>query len=297
MGATFNKTYTSPADLVQLLQQRGMDVGQTEKAEMYLRQIGYYRLSAYWYPLLTTPKTAHVFKQGVHLEQALMMYRFDEQLRLFIFNYIEKIEVAVRAAITNIISRETGDIYWMTNPQWYSVAAYNRSKDILKKEYDKSTEDFIFHFKQTYSEPYPPAWILAEILPLGTLTAIFRDFKIERIKKKVAKEFGLSLPVFCSWMTIVTVTRNLCCHHSRVWNKVLTLKALTEKRMARPWVSSAVQQGRIFYTLCIIKYLVDVVAPDNDMATQLRWLLLRFPQIDLQAMGFPPNWEMEALWQ
>lgn len=226
-----------------------------------------------------------------------MMYRFDERLRLFIFNYIEKIEVAVRSAIVNIISRETGDIYWMTNPKWYSIAAYSKSKDTLKKEYDKSTEDFIYHFKQTYSEPFPPAWILAEILPLGTLTAVFRDFKVERIKKKVAKEFDLSLPVFCSWMTIVTVTRNLCCHHSRVWNMVLTLKARTEKRMARPWVSNAVQQGHIFYTLCIIKYLVDVAAPDNDMATQLRWLLLQFPQIDLQAMGFPPNWEMEALWQ
>ena len=32
----------------------------------------------------------------------MMLYRFDKELRLFIFSEIEKIEVAVRCAIINI---------------------------------------------------------------------------------------------------------------------------------------------------------------------------------------------------
>ena len=44
------------------------------------------------------------------------MYRFDRHLRLLMFNEIEKIEIAVRSAIVNITSRETGNPFWMTDP-------------------------------------------------------------------------------------------------------------------------------------------------------------------------------------
>ena len=52
----FQKPYTSAHDLVCLLQSRGLTVTDTAKAESYLEYIGYYRLSAYMYPLLQMPK-------------------------------------------------------------------------------------------------------------------------------------------------------------------------------------------------------------------------------------------------
>jgi len=50
----FQKPYASAHDLVSLLQSRGLTVADTAKAERYLKFIGYYRLSAYMYPLLCT---------------------------------------------------------------------------------------------------------------------------------------------------------------------------------------------------------------------------------------------------
>lgn len=293
----FAKHYESPADLARLLQSRGMlleDVGETE---LWLKRIGYYRLSAYWHPLLMVPKSAHRFKVGARFGQALMMYRFDLALRLLIFRQIAKIEVAVRSAIVNIVSRESGYMYWMTNGSWFmNAGVFANSMSLIDKEYRKSSEDFIVHFRNTYSEPYPPAWMLAEILPLGTLVTIFRNFRSARIKKLVAKEFDLSLPVFDSWLNILTVTRNSCGHHSRVWNKVFSFSARLESNMRRPWVTH-VSQGRIYFTLCIIKYFVDLVEPGNDMLAKLRWLMVDFPEIDLRAMGFPEGWELEPLWR
>ena len=66
-----------------------------DKAKSYLEFIGYYRLSAYMYPLLQIPKDQHRYKPGTSFNQVMMLYRFDKKLRLFIFNEIEKIEVAV----------------------------------------------------------------------------------------------------------------------------------------------------------------------------------------------------------
>ena len=60
----FNKQFSTSAELVTLLRSRGLYIEDKLKAEDYLDNIGYYRLSAYMYPLLKTPKTAHIFKEG-----------------------------------------------------------------------------------------------------------------------------------------------------------------------------------------------------------------------------------------
>ncbi|MDO4802905.1 MAG: Abi family protein [Prevotellaceae bacterium] len=296
--AHYTKTYSEPSDLIALLKSRGMTIDNEAKAQQYLKRIGYYRMSAYFYPLLAMPKEDHQYKVGSTFRQALDMYRFDRQLRLLIFNQIEKIEVAVRSAMVSVMSRETGDPFWMTNPVHFANSAkFNSSMQKIQQEYNKSREDFIEHFRNTYDNPFPPSWMLAEILPLGVLTRIYENIKVNQYRKKIAKEFDLNIPVFTSWMTIITVTRNNCCHHARIWNRVFTLRALLLSNYTRPWISSTVQQGRIFYTLCIIKYLMDAIVPNNDMASKLRWLFIEYPNIDLAAMGFPKGWEMEPIWQ
>ena len=295
---TYPKTYQTPFQLVQLLANRNLIIEDTNRSEQYLKRIGYFRLSAYFYPLLEFPKENHQFKEGSTFQKALNMYRFDRQLRLLIFNQIEKIEIAVRAAIVNIMSRETNDIFWMTNPTHF--ANENRFINTLQKieeEYCHSREDFIEHFRNTYEEPYAPSWMLAEILPLGVLTRIYENIRDNRLRKLIAQEFDLNIPVFTSWMTIITVTRNSCCHHARMWNRVLTLRALTLNKWSRPWVSPTIQQGRIFFTLCIIKYLLNNIVPTNDLTNKLERLFQSYPDIDISAMGFPKDWQAEPLWQ
>ena len=57
----FTKPYLNAHDLVRLLQSRGLTVNDTAKAESYIEYIGYYRLSAYMYPLLQIPKELHQY--------------------------------------------------------------------------------------------------------------------------------------------------------------------------------------------------------------------------------------------
>lgn len=294
----YTKTYTSPAQLTALLQSRGLHVENVVRTENYLRHIGYYRFSAYLYPLLTMPKENHVFKSGSTFNQALAMYRFDRHLRLLMFNEIEKIEVAVRSAIVNITTRETGNPFWMTDPAcFYDTKTFVKTKLLIDAELAKSREDFIDHFRNTYSDPYPPAWMLAEILPLGVLTRIYDNIKSNQIRKKIAQEFSLGIPVFNSWMTIITVARNNCGHHARVWNRTFALQMLTQRRMTQPWMTLTVNQKKAYFSLCIIKYFLNIISPNNDMKAKVNALLLEYPMIDIAAMGFPHGWENEPLWQ
>ena len=294
----FQKPYTSAHDLVSLLQTRGLTINDSTKAERYLEFIGYYRLSAYMYPLLQMPKEQHRYKPDTSFDQVMMLYRFDKKLRLLIFNEIEKIEVAVRSAIVNIGSEMTGNPFWMTDSSHFiDSGKFHHTMDLIDAELRRSREDFIVHFKQTYSDAYPPAWILAEVLPFGVITNIFSNIKTARIKKSIARRFGLQVAPFESWLTIVTLTRNSCCHHARVWNKQNTIRPTLPLRMTGRWITLPTDTLRIYFDLCIIKYFLDIISPQNDMKAKIDTLLANYPAIDTAAMGFPQGWENEPLWQ
>ena len=89
----FTKRFESSENLVDLLESRGLQICDRNKAIQYLDNIGYYRLSAYMYPLLKMPKTAHLYKEGSTFKKVMMLYRFDKKLRLLMFNEIKKIEM------------------------------------------------------------------------------------------------------------------------------------------------------------------------------------------------------------
>ena len=298
MSITFTKHYKSPEELVALLSERGLVINGKELACRYIRNIGYYRLSAYLYPLLAPPKAQQLFKKGSCLETALMLYRFDKKLRMFLLNEIEKIEIAFRSTLANFVASETGNIFWMTDETMFANAEkFSRTMEKVDRELDGSKEDFILHFKNKYSNAYPPAWMLVEILPLGVVTRIFENLRDNSLKKKIAATFYLPLPVFRSWMTVITLTRNSCCHHSRVWNRIYAVGPMVPRKMNRPWIGDSVSHLKTFYEISIIKWSVDIVSPQNNLKEHLKNLLFAFPNVDIKAMGFPMDWEEEPLWK
>lgn len=128
-------------------------------------------------------------------------------------------------------------------------------------------------------------FFLWHITIFGVLTRIYDNIRSNQIRKQIAKEFSLSVPVFMSWLTIVTVCRNNCCHHSRVWNRTFALRALSMRNMTKPWISVPVNQQKVFFSLCIIKYFLNIISPKNDMTDKLKNLLLSSPQ------STPPQWD------
>lgn len=294
----FNKTYKTPSESIEILKARGLLITDESKAQQYLSHIGYYRLSAYMYPLLRMPKEEHIFKKGVSFEKVMMLYRFDKKLRMLLFNEIEKIEVAVRCAIVNFGCEITGDPFWMTNPRYFSnPAKFNKTIRLIEEELNHSKEEFVTHFKETYSNTYPPAWILMEILPFGVVTNIFANIKDKKLKKRISQSFDLQVAPFESWLTIVAVTRNSCGHHARIWNRVFSIRATIPVKMTRPWILLQTDQLRVYFDMCIIKYFLNIISPGNDMLAKMLSLFAEYPEVDLGALGFPSgNWQDEPLW-
>ena len=106
-------------------------------------------------------------------------------------NEIEKIEVSLRSTIANVVAEETGNIFWMTDATMYANSdKFNKTMELVNKELRSSKEDFIKHFKGKYTNNYPPAWMLVEILPLGVVTRIFENIADNALRKKIAGRFN-----------------------------------------------------------------------------------------------------------
>jgi len=68
-------------------------------------------------------------------------------------------------------------------------------------------------------------------------------------------------------------------------------------KLSGNWITTSVDALRIYYNLCIIKYLLDIISPNNELSTKLVDLFNHFPEVDLAAMGFPASWREEPLWR
>ena len=300
MTTKFPKGFLTPQEHITLLKNRGLLFeGKEQKAATYLKNIGYYRLSAYFYPLLQTPKELHIFKQGSSFRNVMNMYRFDRKFRVLVFNEIEKIEVAFRSCITNMASEAFNDIFWMTDPQYFAdTEKFNSSMAAINSELDKTKEDFIKHFKTSYSDPYPPSWMIAEILPFGNLRYIYDNLKSSSLKKQIAQYFGLQPKVFFSWLIVLGGLRNICCHHSRAWNRILPVITQNPQKTSFGWIDiTQTDNRRMYYRLCMIKYLLFTISPNNTFKYKLKDLIAAYPTIDIKAMGFPENWDNEPVWR
>src|SRR3981081_4569524 len=101
--------YSKPAlnvhEQLAKLKGRGMIVGDEAQAIHWLKTISYYRLSAYFHPF---KKSGDVYEPGTHFGDVQILYSFDRKLRLLLMDAIERIEIALRAAVIYSISATFG---------------------------------------------------------------------------------------------------------------------------------------------------------------------------------------------
>lgn len=211
---------------------------------------------------------------------------------------LEKIEVAVRTQIVYMLSQQH-DAYWFTDAANFTNPEKHR-KIIAKiaEEYSRSDEEFISAFKRKYSNEFPPSWMTMEITSFGSLSILYSSLKPGRDKREIAAYFGLADSVFASWLHSIVYIRNICAHHSRLWNKTLSIRPLMPKSPRMPFTTTPPKgTGQTFFILSMIIYLLNIINPNHTFVIRLKALFDKYPNIDIHAMGFPNRWAEEIPWR
>lgn len=111
----YNKPPKTYLQQVELWQSRGLIIEDPARAIRYLTNISYYRLSAYAIPF---QNKKDVFNKGTAFAEVLNLYLFDRELRLLVFNAIERLEVSFRARMVYELSHKYGS-HWQDNAKIY----------------------------------------------------------------------------------------------------------------------------------------------------------------------------------
>ena len=290
----YNKPSISVSDQIRLLKSEGLSFQDENKAKHLLQNISLFRIKSYLTPLRLYGK--HSFKQETFFEDAYSLYKFDAELRKAICSELEKIEISIRTQLSLIMSDNDG-IYWFANVN--NFCKYNSHEKILASlnaELLRSDDENIVRFKNTYSNTFPPSWMTFEVSSFGTLSMMYRYLKSGLAKRKVAQFYGLSDRVLESWLHSIVYLRNICAHHSRLWNRKLSINAIVPRKTNLPFISIPQDNNKVYYVLSIILYFLQTVNPQNTFASRLKQLLNKYSNVDIRAMGFPENWKEERLW-
>ncbi len=292
----YSKPALSYEAQLQQLKDRGLVISNPEKAIHLLRVVSYYRLSGYWHPLLQEPKTDLRFKEGTTFDQAFDLYCFDRKLRQLVTAELEKIEVAVRAEMSFLLGHAAGP-FWYTDPSLFSHRDwYSKTLKKIDHEYQRSDEQFIKQFRSKYSDEKPPTWMVLEICSFGSLSMLYQNLKPGRIKRDIAKQFGLPDRVFGTWLHSLVYIRNVCAHHSRFWNRHFAIKALNPETPSYTWLNDEHSNAKAFFVLSMIVYLLNRINPGHRFIERLDELLTEYPCVDRLALGFPQDMTKELLW-
>ncbi len=302
----YTKTPLIYSDQLLQLKNRGLIIENDTKALHILENINYYRLSGYWYPMLAVPKSAHNFKPNSTFDNAFKLYCFDRELRKLILGELEKIEIAIRSKMIYKLWHAYG-AFWYSDPTLYSNAGkYNVTQGKLIEENRRSDEDFIKAFKNKYSDVMPPACMLLEISSFGNLSSLFSNLKPGRSKREIANYFGLDDTTFTSWLHSFTYVRNVCAHHSRLWNRKLKISPQIPNSPMRTFLNHTIiinpsngrfNNDKIYFFLSMLIYLLNIINPQHTFKNRLFSLLKSYPIVDINAMGFPTDWQNEELWK
>lgn len=293
----FNKPPLTYLEQLQQLENRGLIIPNQQKTIHLLESISYYRLSGYWYPLLAD-KQNHIFKQNVTFDTAFNLYCFDRELRVLIIKELEKIEVSIRAKMMYLLSHQNGAFWYQDTNLFKNQIKHSKNLVKLDEEYNRSDADFIISFKNKYSNPLPPSWMLLELTSFGTLSSLYSNLKPTRTKRDIANYFGLNESTFVSWMHSVVYIRNVCAHHSRLWNRVMSIQPIRPNNPTKDWLqNNTIPNNKTYFILSMILYLLQTINPNNTFSNRFKNLLEKYPNVDTRAMGFPNNWRDENLWK
>ena len=169
----------------------------------------------------------------------------------------------------------------------------------------RSRDEFVLHYEQKYGARLPlPIWIAIELWDFGLLSHLYSGLQTHDCQA-IATRFKVpDWKSMRSWLRSLNYVRNVIAHHGRLWNLNVSDNPKLPKRGTMPELDhlwALPNAGtRIYSVCCILCHFSRVINPQSSWPQQLKELVNAFPIMpyaNIQAMGFPSNWQNETLWK
>lgn len=210
---------------------------------------------------------SHVYFKNTSMDDFLHLKIFDDDLRLFLFEYISKTEEEIRT----MAGYSFDDINDNGNRQWYLLEAYSKQvepQEILKfisntfSQVQNSKNKYVQHYIKKHK--YVPTWILMKTISFATFIQFLNVAPVE-VKDKICKLYHICdaqgrnnyklLIGSLHWMRQV---RNACAHNERIYDMNATGKRKNSIHMNLMGDEySKYRSQRVIDIIVFFKYYLD----------------------------------------
>ncbi|MBN1516130.1 Abi family protein [Candidatus Sumerlaeota bacterium] len=298
-----SQSYTKPPktfqEQLEIWKDRGLMVDDEAFACHCLSHLNYYRLSAYRFPL-SVQGNPDQFLPGTSFSDLWILYHFDRTLRRLILDACKRVEISVRTQWAYVLAHQYG-------AQSYEDSQFFSNSDRLCKNLSKlddllqrSTEDFVLHFRRKYEMERPPIWAVCEVLSFGLVSHFFQNLKERSIRQKIAAVYRLDEKILASFLHHLTTVRNHAAHHARIWNRKFVVKLIIPKRpfdLRINFTAIPSNERHIYNTLIMLIYMMQIIEPHSHWSKTVIEHIKSLPPKYLPDMGFPANWEERPIWR
>ncbi|MDP2159939.1 MAG: Abi family protein, partial [Flavobacterium sp.] len=286
---------------------QGLQITHSSNAEKIIFNNNYFRFKAYFVPFLDPAKKFH---SGTHFSEIYGLYVADQNIRDFLFPLVAKLEIAIRANIDNVITCHTNNPFWYLNPDYFTD--FDKIKEVLNKSGHRFTtgrQEFVEHYKTRYftkkSFPYkllPPFWIISEIFTIEQLLTVAKfvdkdKFMNHRQNKlnECAVNFGFdNYDSLITNLSCILELRNICAHHSRLWNRNLRNPSAISKKIT----VKINTRNRLYSHLVMLRVMCKKQKINDQIHSFFSSQISSHSifQRDLNSMGFPNGWDTDPIW-
>lgn len=313
----YSKIWRSYADQVGLLRARGLVIVDEEAAKKFLAYSNYYRFTGYClrFQSIDPDSGERLFNPGTTFEDVIAVYDFDKELRDCISSALESIEISVRASVAYNFSEAHGPFGHLRDDNFarpFAAKFYNSNGGVDSSRYDewhrdlvsethRSNELFVRHFEQNYLQfPDLPIWTALEICSFGTLSKMFANM-LKLDMRPVAAAYAVQSSVLVSWLHTFVYVRNICAHHSRLWDKDIAIAP--QLPPGKKWEPVRPSCKKLYAVVMLLNWMLahDSIDPKRHMEWKTRIeglmdkFLIRFPSL-VPYTGFPSAWKKGEIW-
>lgn len=325
-AAAYRRPWKSFEEQLQLQKSRGLRVEDEQSALVWLRRVGYYRLSAYWYPfrvfrleqdketgMIRSVRTDE-FVPDTTFCDAVKLYVFDRKLRVLLADALGRIEVSLRVEAAYRLGNVDTFAHLHENnfhPKFRKKTNRRTGQTVFKTWQqchrglvERSKEDFVKHYREKHG-PDMPIWVAIEVWDFGAVSQLLAMMKVPDQAAIAARYAVADWKVFGSWVRALSYLRNLVAHHSRVWNRNMVSEPRMPSSDDLAWCAQFVGKpdllAKPFVYLEIVRHVMTVICPASRWSHRLTDHLLDFPaqtsqrQLSIVDIGVPDGWE--ARWR
>jgi abortive infection bacteriophage resistance protein len=228
-------------EMLDLLESRGLALGDRDVAGRFLYNENYYRLSGYFRQFQVDPRNGEDnFEPTAELADIRAAYDYNERLTGLLIPALARLERVVRARFAYHVAQHRGHLASYLNEAAFLSAMPDRTAflDRTSSELLRSKSPMVRRYVRGEDLSELPIWVAVEVLPFGTVSKMLEYFADTTEARETAHSLSLRWETFASTVHSLAVLRNRCAHHGQLWHRRLDLATPvlpTERRHEPPF--------------------------------------------------------------